>query len=41
MGTLQEIELNLADLDKVTPEQKARRRAWLKGETQKAEKTRP
>jgi predicted metalloprotease with PDZ domain len=36
----QEIELQLNDLDKVTPAQKARRAAWLKGEAQVGE-TRP
>jgi predicted metalloprotease with PDZ domain len=41
MGARQEIELDLADLDKVTPEQKARRSAWLRGETQGTEETRP
>jgi predicted metalloprotease with PDZ domain len=41
VGARQEIELDLVDLDKVTPEQKARRSAWLRGETQKAEETRP
>ena len=41
VGARQEIELNLVDLDKVTPQQKARRSAWLRGETQKAEETRP
>ncbi len=40
-GTRQDIELNLVDLDQVTPEQKARRGAWLRGETQKTEETRP
>ena len=34
MGSRQEVELELADLDKVTAEQKARRAAWLKGEAQ-------
>jgi len=33
MGSRQEMELELNDLDKVTPEQKARRGAWLKGES--------
>ena len=33
MGSRQEIELELTDLDKVTPGQKARRAAWLKGES--------
>ena len=34
LGSRQEIELELTDLDKITPEQKARRAAWLKGESQ-------
>jgi predicted metalloprotease with PDZ domain len=33
MGSRQEVELELTDLDKVTPEQRARREAWLKGES--------
>jgi predicted metalloprotease with PDZ domain len=37
----QEIELELADLDKVTPAQKARRTAWLKGESQPLGESRP
>jgi predicted metalloprotease with PDZ domain len=37
----QEIELQLADLDKVSPAQKARRTAWLKGEAQPVGETRP
>jgi predicted metalloprotease with PDZ domain len=41
LGTRQEIELELADLDKVSPAQKARRAAWLKGETQPMGETRP
>ena len=41
LGTRQEIELELASLDKVTPEQKARRAAWLRGEAQPAGETRP
>ena len=40
LETRQEIELQLTDLDKVTPAQKARRAAWLKGEAQVGE-TRP
>jgi predicted metalloprotease with PDZ domain len=40
MDSRQEIELELVDLDKVTPAQKARRAAWLKGEVQVGE-TRP
>ena len=40
LDTRQEIELQLNDLDKVTPAQKARRAAWLKGEAQAGE-TRP
>jgi predicted metalloprotease with PDZ domain len=34
LGTRQEVELKLVNLDKVTPEQKARRKAWVKGEVQ-------
>ncbi len=34
MGSRQEIQLELTDVDKVTAEQKARRAAWLKGEDQ-------
>jgi predicted metalloprotease with PDZ domain len=40
LNSRQEIELQLNDLDKVTPAQKARRAAWLKGEAQLGE-TRP
>jgi predicted metalloprotease with PDZ domain len=40
LDSRQEIELQLNDLDKVTPAQKARRAAWLKGEAQVGE-TRP
>ena len=36
LGARQELELDLIDLDKVTPEQKARRAAWLKGEAETA-----
>jgi len=41
LGTRQEIELQLTDLDKVTPEQKASRAAWLRGEAQTVGETRP
>ena len=41
LDTRQEIELELVDLDKVTPAQKARRVAWLKGEAQPVGETRP
>ena len=36
-GTRQELEWELVDLDKITPAQKARRTAWLKGEDQRTE----
>jgi predicted metalloprotease with PDZ domain len=41
LGAREEIDQELVDLDKVTPPQKARRAAWLKGEAQKTEETRP
>jgi len=41
MGSRQEIELELTDLDKITAEQTARRMAWLKGEPQAVGATRP
>ncbi len=41
LGTRQEIELELADLDKVTSAHKARRTAWLRGEAQPVGETRP
>jgi predicted metalloprotease with PDZ domain len=41
LGTRQEVELDLIDLDKVVPEQKARRAAWLRGEAQTVGETRP
>ena len=41
LGSREEIELDLSDLDKITPEQKARRAAWLKGETQAVGATQP
>jgi predicted metalloprotease with PDZ domain len=41
VGGREQIELDLADLDKVTPQQKARRAAWLKGESQTPGETRP
>jgi predicted metalloprotease with PDZ domain len=40
-GARQEIDSDLNDLDGVTPEQKARRAAWLKGEAQPVEQTVP
>jgi predicted metalloprotease with PDZ domain len=36
-----EVGLDLADVDNVTPQQKARRSAWLKGESQMCGETRP
>ncbi len=41
MGSREEIELQLTDLDRVTAEQKARRVAWLKGESQAVGASRP
>ncbi len=41
LGARQELELELIDLEKVTPEQRARRAAWLRGEAQTAGGTRP
>ena len=41
LGTRQEVELDLIDLDKVVPQQKARRAAWLSGEAQTVGETRP
>lgn len=41
LDTRQEIELQLADLDKIAPAQKSRRAAWLRGEAQPAGETRP
>jgi predicted metalloprotease with PDZ domain len=41
LGSRQELDFDLTDLDKVTPEQKARRTAWLRGEAQKVGETRP
>ena len=41
LGSRQELEFELVDLDKITPEQKARRAAWLKGEAQTAGEARP
>jgi predicted metalloprotease with PDZ domain len=40
-GSRQEIDSDLNDLDRVTPEQQARRAAWLKGEAQPVEQTVP
>jgi hypothetical protein len=39
VGSRQEISYELKDLDNVTPEQRARRAAWLKGEEQPAATT--
>lgn len=36
MGSRQEVSYQLKDLDQITPEQQARRTAWLKGESQPA-----
>ena len=36
LDSRQELDLELVDLERVTPEQKARRSAWLKGETRLA-----
>ena len=41
LDTRQEIELQLTDLDKISPAQKSRRAAWLRGEAQSAGATRP
>ncbi|MGH9504914.1 MAG: M61 family metallopeptidase [Terriglobales bacterium] len=41
LGSRQEIQIDLLDLDKITPEQKARRTAWLKGEVQAAKAAHP
>jgi predicted metalloprotease with PDZ domain len=37
LGSRQEIDFDLVDLDKISPEQKASRAAWLKGEVQTSE----
>jgi len=36
IGSRQEISYQIKDLDSVTPEQRARRSAWLRGEAQTA-----
>jgi predicted metalloprotease with PDZ domain len=41
LGSRQELEFTLVDLDKVSPEQEARRSAWLKGEVQVMAGARP
>jgi predicted metalloprotease with PDZ domain len=41
LASRQELELELIDLDKITPAQKARRADWLRGEAQTVEETRP
>jgi hypothetical protein len=37
----EEVEFELKDVDNITPQQKARRAAWLKGESQLSGETRP
>jgi predicted metalloprotease with PDZ domain len=39
VGSRQEISYEVKDLDTITPEQRARRTAWLKGEAQSAPDT--
>jgi predicted metalloprotease with PDZ domain len=39
VGARQELSYEVRDLDQVTPEQRARRSAWLKGEAQESETT--
>ncbi len=39
VGARQELSYEVHDLDSVTPEQRARRSAWLKGEAQESETT--
>lgn len=39
VGARQELSYEVRDLDSVTPEQRARRNAWLKGEAQESETT--
>jgi len=41
LGSREQVELELADVDNVTAQQKARRAAWLKGESQTSGETRP
>ena len=41
LGTRQELEFTLVDLDKVSPDQKARRSAWVRGEVQMMAGARP
>jgi len=41
MASRQELDFELINLDKITPEQQARRAAWLKGEDQPAGATQP
>lgn len=41
IGSRQEISYEVKDLDQVTPAQRARRAAWLKGEAQGADQTQP
>jgi predicted metalloprotease with PDZ domain len=39
MGSRQEISYRVMDLDNITPQQRARRAAWLKGEAEEADKS--
>ncbi len=41
VGSRQEVDLELKDVDNMTPQQKARRAAWLKGESQSSGDLRP
>jgi predicted metalloprotease with PDZ domain len=41
LASRQELDFELTNLDKVTPEQQARRAAWLKGEDQTVGATQP
>jgi len=41
LGSRQEVEFQIRDVDNVTPQQKARRVAWLKGESQPSGDTHP
>jgi hypothetical protein len=34
LGSRSEVEFHLRDVENITPQQKARRAAWLKGESQ-------
>ena len=41
LGRREEVAVELKDVDNITPQQKARRAAWLKGESQVSGETRP